>query len=36
MSALPILNFRPDLIHCHDWQTGLIPVFLKDSFQADL
>ncbi len=36
LSALPILNFRPDLIHCHDWQTGLIPVFLKDSFQADL
>lgn len=36
LSSLPILNFRPDLIHCHDWQTGLIPVFLKDSFQADL
>ena len=36
LSALPILDFRPDLIHCHDWQTGLIPVFLKDSFQANL
>ena len=35
LSALPILDFRPDLIHCHDWQTGLIPVFLKDSFQAN-
>ncbi|MBO4902314.1 MAG: glycogen synthase GlgA [Lachnospiraceae bacterium] len=35
LSALPILGFRPDLIHCHDWQTGLIPVFLKDSFQAN-
>lgn len=20
---------RPDIIHCHDWQTGLIPVYLK-------
>ncbi len=35
LSVLPILDFRPDLIHCHDWQTGLIPVFLKDSFQAN-
>jgi starch synthase len=32
LSALPILNFRPDVIHCHDWQTGLLPVFLKDKF----
>lgn len=25
---------RPDVIHAHDWQTGLIPVYLK-SFYAD-
>ena len=29
LSILPVIGFRPDLIHCHDWQTGLIPVFLK-------
>ena len=29
LSILPVINFRPDLIHCHDWQTGLIPVYLK-------
>ena len=23
------LNFQPDIIHCHDWQAGLIPYFLK-------
>lgn len=27
------LNFIPDVIHCHDWQTGLIPIYLK-SFEA--
>lgn len=32
LSALPIIDFRPDIIHCHDWQTGLIPVYLKDTF----
>ncbi len=35
LSALPTLGFRPDLIHCHDWQTGLIPVYLKGSFQEN-
>jgi starch synthase len=23
------LDLRPDIIHCNDWQTGLIPVYLK-------
>ena len=32
LSAMPSLDFRPDIIHCHDWQTGLIPVYIKDSF----
>ncbi len=33
LSALPMIGFRPDIIHCHDWQTGLVPVFLHDNFQ---
>mgnify|MGYP000750792335 CR=1 FL=1 len=32
LSALPVLGFRPDIIHCNDWQTGLIPVYLKERF----
>lgn len=27
--------FRPDIIHCHDWQTGLLPVYLKQFFSSD-
>ncbi len=32
LSILPVVNFRPDIIHCHDWQTGIIPVYLKTEF----
>ena len=35
LSALPLIGFRPDIIHCHDWQTGLIPVYLKARFQGN-
>lgn len=29
LKLLPEINFRPDIIHTNDWQTGLIPLFLK-------
>ncbi len=34
LSALPVIGFKPDLVHCHDWQTGLVPVYMKDSFRG--
>ena len=35
LSMLPLIGFQPDIVHCHDWQTGLIPVFLKNEFMGD-
>lgn len=35
LSAMPLLGFRPDVIHCHDWQTGLVPVYLRERFQGN-
>ena len=35
LSAIPVIGFKPDIIHCNDWQTGLIPVFLHTVFGDD-
>ncbi len=32
LAALNYLGWIPDVIHCHDWQTALIPVYLKTLF----
>ena len=32
-AVLPIcreMEFKPDVIHCHDWQSCLVPVYLKN------
>lgn len=29
LAAVDMIDFVPDVIHCHDWQTALVPVFLK-------
>lgn len=35
LMALPYIDFFPDVIHCNDWQTGLVPVLLKTDFCQD-
>jgi starch synthase len=33
--ACRALDFRPDIIHCNDWQTGLVPLYLKMLYSSD-
>jgi starch synthase len=33
--ALARYLFRPDILHCHDWQAGLIPAYLHSTFATD-
>ena len=29
LNMLPIIDFQPDIIHAHDWQSGMVPALLK-------
>lgn len=35
LTMLPKIGFKPDIIHCNDWHTGLMGVFLKEDFWHD-
>lgn len=36
LEMLPHIDFRPDIIHCNDWQSALTPVFYSTMYVHDL
>ncbi len=35
LETLKLLHWQPDVIHCNDWQTALVPVLLKTHYRDD-
>jgi starch synthase len=33
LKLISLLKFEADIVHCHDWHTGLIPFYLKTDFR---
>lgn len=36
IESLQRLNWSPDVIHCNDWQSALIPLLIKDNYKWDV
>lgn len=35
IEILQRLQWKPDVVHCNDWQTGLVPILLKENYSWD-
>ena len=35
LEILPVVDFKPDIIHCNDWQSALTPVFYSTIYSKD-
>lgn len=35
LEALRVMQFAPDILHCNDWHTALLPLLLKTSYQRE-
>lgn len=33
LAALNYMDWIPDIVHCHDWQAGLVPIYLRTLFR---
>ncbi len=32
LEIIPVIDFKPDIIHCHDWQTALVPAYYSKMY----
>ena len=35
LESLRYLDFKPEILHCSEWQSALVPVFLKSHYQQE-
>jgi len=35
LEGTKFIGFKPDVIHCHDWQTALVPAYLRTLYRID-
>lgn len=35
LEIIPHIGFTPDIIHCNDWQTAMVPVYLNEYYKYD-
>jgi starch synthase len=35
LEGVRLLDWRPDIIHCHDWHTAIVPNWLKTIYRGD-
>ncbi|MDO7904887.1 glycogen synthase GlgA [Paenibacillus sp. JX-17] len=34
LEALPLIEFQPDVLHCHDWHSAMIPLLLESDYRS--
>src|SRR5208282_4966839 len=35
LEGAKLIGFKPDVIHCHDWQVALLPAYLRTLYRTD-